>query len=377
MKKIVIIGSTGSIGENAFKVAQHLKNIKVVGLAAKQNYKRLAEQSTILRTPNIAIFDQSLKKNLAKVACKGTKIFSGSSGVSEMIKKSSPDLVVCASSGIAGFDAVLSAIDAGADIAIANKEVIVLAGEIVTERAKRKNVRIIPVDSEHSAISQCLNGNELSDVRRLILTASGGPFRNMSPAKIAKATAKSALLHPTWRMGLKTTIDSATLMNKALEIIEAHWLFGLHRSKIDVVIHPQSVIHSMVEFIDGSILAQMSEPDMKLPIQYAISYPLRMEGILKPFDFAKFAKLSFEIPDRKKFPSLDFAYEALKAGGTMPAVMNAANEVAVEKFLRGEINIPGIWKIIGNAMSRHKTVKKPNIAEILAADSETRKSASS
>jgi 1-deoxy-D-xylulose-5-phosphate reductoisomerase len=290
-----------------------------------------------------------------------------------MIRKCSPDLVICASVGISGLGAVLESIKSGANIAIANKEVIVIAGELIISAAKRKKINIIPVDSEHSAIFQCLAGHRSCDIRRIILTASGGPFRKMTLSQISKASAKFAVLHPTWNMGLKTSIDSATLMNKALEIIEAKWLFGLHPSQIDVIVHPQSIIHSMVEFIDGSILAQMSEASMKIPIQYAITYPQRQKGLLKSFDFAKFANLSFELPDRKKFPSLNFAYEALKQGGTMPTVMNAANEVAVEKFIKGEINIPAIWKIIENAMSHHKTLKNPSLREILATDLEIRK----
>ncbi len=371
--KIIIIGSTGSIGENAVTVASHLQDVKVVGLAANQNYKKLAAQASKLKCLNLAVYNDKFRHALAKIAKHGTKVFGGESGISEMIRKCSPDLVICASVGISGLGAVLESIKSGANIAIANKEVIVIAGELIISAAKRKKINIIPVDSEHSAIFQCLAGHRSCDIRRIILTASGGPFRKMTLSQISKASAKFAVLHPTWNMGLKTSIDSATLMNKALEIIEAKWLFGLHPSQIDVIVHPQSIIHSMVEFIDGSILAQMSEASMKIPIQYAITYPQRQKGLLKSFDFAKFANLSFELPDRKKFPSLNFAYEALKQGGTMPTVMNAANEVAVEKFIKGEINIPAIWKIIENAMSHHKTLKNPSLREILATDLEIRK----
>ncbi len=371
--KIIIIGSTGSIGENAVTVASHLQDVKVVGLAANQNYKKLAAQASKLKCLNLAVYNDKFRHALAKIAKHGTKVFGGESGISEMIRKCSPDLVICASVGISGLGAVLESIKSGANIAIANKEVIVIAGELIISAAKRKKINIIPVDSEHSAIFQCLAGHRSCDIRRIILTASGGPFRKMTLSQISKASAKFAVLHPTWNMGLKTSIDSATLMNKALEIIEAKWLFGLHPSQIDVIVHPQSIIHSMVEFIDGSILAQMSEASMKIPIQYAITYPQRQKGLLKSFDFAKFANLSFELPDRKKFPSLNFAYEALKQGGTMPTVMNAANEVAVEKFIKGEINIPAIWKIIENAMSHHKTLKNPSLREILAIVLEIRK----
>jgi 1-deoxy-D-xylulose-5-phosphate reductoisomerase len=376
LKRIVIIGSTGSIGENAVKIASHLRNIKVVGLAANKNFRRLAEQSRTLGCKDMALFDEEGCDDLAKIAG-GARVHRRQAGIRAMIERSKPDIVLCASSGIASLDAVLAAISCGADIALANKEVVVLAGELVTAKAKKRGVRIIPVDSEHSAIFQCMAGNGSGFVRRVILTASGGPFRNASSAKIARATAKSALLHPVWNMGVKTTIDSATLMNKALEIIEAKWLFGLDPGQIDVVVHPQSVVHSMVEFVDGSILAQMSQPDMKLPIQYALTYPERCPGMLSPFDFAKFARLEFEIPDRSKFPSLDFAYEALRRGGTMPSVMNAANEVAVARFIRNEINIPGIWRIVEKAMSRHSPVRNPDMAQIMAADREARRVAES
>jgi 1-deoxy-D-xylulose-5-phosphate reductoisomerase len=372
-KKIIILGSTGSIGENAVKVASHLKdNVSVVGLAAFSGYKKIAQQAEILGCKNLALANNSSADSLERCAPQGSKIFREADGILDMIRKSDAELVLCGIVGTAGLFPVIESLKLGKNVALASKEVLVLAGEHTMRTARENAASIIPVDSEHSAIFQCMEGRDKNTLSRIILTASGGPFRDADNSVIERAAADSALLHPTWKMGKKVTIDSATLMNKALEIIEAKWLFGLDEKHIDVVIHPQSVIHSMVELVDGAILAQMSEPDMKLAIQYSITYPKRLPGILKPFDFAKFATLDFRLPDRKKFPSLDFAEDAVRQGGTMPAVMNAANEIAVEKFIRGEIKIPGIWKTIEKAMSSHKTIKNPSLDEILSADRETK-----
>jgi 1-deoxy-D-xylulose-5-phosphate reductoisomerase len=290
-----------------------------------------------------------------------------------MVRNSEADIVLCAIVGLEGLFPAIESLRNGKTLALASKEIIVAAGQHIIDIAKKHKAMIIPVDSEHSAIFQCLEGKNKNELKRVILTASGGPFRKMSPSRISQASPGSALLHPTWKMGEKISVDSATLMNKALEMVEAKWLFALAPGQISVVIHPQSIIHSMVEFIDGAIFAQMSPPDMRLAIQYSFTYPKRVKGNLKNFDFAKFAKLEFEVPDRKKFPSLDFAEEAIKKGGTLPSVMNAANEVAVDKFLKSEIKIPDIWKIIERAMSSHKIIRDPSLEEILAADAETRR----
>ncbi|HPO90386.1 MAG TPA: 1-deoxy-D-xylulose-5-phosphate reductoisomerase [Victivallales bacterium] len=375
LKRIIIIGSTGSVGRNAIIVARHLKNIQIIGLAANRNYRLLSKQADELNCDNIAIFDEKYSGLLAKIA-KNKRVFSGNNGVSEMINSLNADIVLFASSGINSVYPFIEAIRSKVKIAFANKEILVIAGEYISKLIEKYKTQIIPVDSEHSAIFQCLKGHDKNELRRVILTASGGPFRNCNFAKIAKAEAKSALLHPVWSMGKKITIDSATMMNKALEIIEAKWLFNLNLNQIDVVIHPQSIIHSIIEFIDGSMLCQMSKPDMKFPIQYAFTYPARERGIFEPFDFAKFAKFEFFLPDKKKFPSLDFAYTAIKEGGTMPAAMLAANDVAVERFIKGEINIPTIWRTIEKIMSEHKNIKNPDIKEIIDSYNEVRQIAS-
>lgn len=365
-KKLIIIGSTGSVGKNAIQTAKFLRNFKICGLSANKNFKLLAQQAQELNCSKIAIFDESQYQNLAKIA-KNKKIYCGIDGVNELILSSQPDLVLFASSGIDSLTPFIQTLKSKIKIALANKEIIVLAGEYISSIREKNKTTLIPVDSEHSAIFQSLKGGKKTEVKKIILTASGGPFRKFSLAKIAKASPDSALLHPIWSMGKKITVDSATLMNKALEIIEARWLFDIEPSKIDVLIHPQSIVHSMVEFIDGSVIAQMGVPDMCLPIQYALTYPKRTKGIVNEFDLAKIANLEFFTPDRKKFPSLDFAYYALKEGGTMPAAMNAANDVAVEFFIKGKIKIPNIWKIIEKTMSAHKKIQKPSLNQILEA----------
>ncbi|MEI8246671.1 MAG: 1-deoxy-D-xylulose-5-phosphate reductoisomerase [Lentisphaerota bacterium] len=368
-KKIVILGSTGSIGENAVKVAKTLSaRIEVCGLAARNNLKRLAEQAAELKCPYAVTSDASRKDDLLKMLPPDCEGQAGEEYILEMVTRPDVDLVFCAIVGTGGLLPVLEAIRAGKEIALASKEVLVMAGDLVMKEAARYGVRVVPVDSEHSAIFQCLEGKRRQDVSRLILTCSGGPLLNASSEEIQNATYEKALDHPTWNMGPKVTIDSASLMNKALEIIEAAFLFGMPGSKIDVVIHPQSVIHSMVEFIDGTILAQMSTPDMRFPIQYAITYPEKYSGGMRPLDFSVFSQLNFQMPDRKLFPSLDFAYSALHAGGTMPAVMNAANEVAVARFSRSEIGFTDIWRIIEKVMSMHQVLEQPALDAILSVD---------
>jgi len=368
-KKIVILGSTGSVGENAVKVAKHLHDrINVVGIAARRDIKKLSAQARELGCKWVAVSDETKTNDLKKNLPSSVKVLSGEEGLIEISSLPEADMTLCAISGAAGLLPVVHAIKARKDIALATKEALVMSGEIIMDMVKKTGTKLLPVDSEHSAIFQCLEGKRSKDVEKLILTASGGPFKDFSLDDMKKVSCEMALAHPTWAMGPKISIDSATLMNKALEIIEARWLFDISADKIETVIHPQSVIHSMVEFIDGTILAQMSAPDMKFPIQYALTYPEKMRDTHEKLDFAKYSRLSFELPDRIKFPSLDFASFALKEGGTMPAVMNAANEVAVERFRTGKINFTSIWVVIEKVMSAHKTKKKPDMPTILAAD---------
>ncbi len=377
-KKIVILGSTGSIGRNAVSVVKHLSGeFEVVGLAARGNIGLLGEQARELKCKYVAVSDKIKANELRGKLHRGCKVLAGEEGILELCLRAEVDLVLCAIVGTGGLIPVLESVKAGKDIAIASKEVLVMAGELVMREVRRRKVGFLPVDSEHSAIFQCLEGKNHDDIGRIILTASGGPFRGRKFSEMKSATYKSALEHPVWDMGPKVTIDSATLMNKALEIVEARWLFDVSPERIDVVIHPQSVIHSMVEFIDGTVLAQMSEPDMRFPIQYALTYPVKHAGSLKPLDFAKLAGLTFEKPDRRSFPSLDFAYAALKGGGTLPAVMNAANEVAVERFRKSEIKFTDIWNIIEKVMSYHKKLDRPSLDAILSADKWARERAAS
>ena len=372
-KNIVILGSTGSIGENAVKVVQHLADkFHVSGIAAGSNSAKLAEQAKILNCDYVAVADKDKVANLAANLPSTCELLAGSEGILELVTKPEVDLVLCAIVGAASMLPVLEAVKAGKDVALASKEALVMGGEIIMKAVTENGVKILPVDSEHSAIFQCLEGKNYNDLKRIILTASGGPFRDMSLDEMKNVTLSDALTHPTWNMGPKVTIDSATLMNKALEIIEAHWLFDISEDSIDVVIHPQSIIHSMVEFIDGTVLAQMSSPDMRFPIQYALTYPEKFPGSLEPLDFAKLAELSFIIPDRSRFPSLDFAHEALRQGGTLPTVMNAANEIAVTRFRNGEIQFTDIWNIIEKSMNAHTTVVSPTVGEIMEVDKNTR-----
>jgi len=377
-KKIIILGATGSIGENAFKVARSLKSeFEVVGLVARNSLKRLAEQAFELDCHSVVTTDVTRIAELRTMVHSGCAVDGGEDAVLKMVTALEVDLILCAIVGTGGLLPVISALRAGKDIALASKEVLVMAGELVMREAEKNGCRIIPVDSEHSAIFQCLEGRKKEDVARLILTASGGAFRDSTREEMEMATYEKALAHPTWDMGPKVTIDSTTMMNKALEIVEAGYLFGIPPEKIDVVIHPQSIIHSMVEFVDGSILAQLSKPDMRFPIQYALTYPARLAGEMPRLNFSDCLNLSFQKPDRKRFPSLDFAYAALRSGGTMPAVMNAANEIAVEKFRKGEIAFTGIWSIIEKVMSLHQVTAQSDLTTVLAADGWARQTAAS
>ncbi len=376
-RNIVILGSTGSVGDSTLKVVKHLGDgFHVFGLAAGTNVKKLAGQAAEFSSEYAVVGANGDMGELRRLLPAGCKALSGEDGIVELVSQPEVDLVVCAIVGSASLMPLLGAIRAGKDIALASKEALVMAGGLVMEEASRRKVRILPVDSEHSAVFQCLEGKRHEDVSRIILTASGGAFREWTSSQMEFATLEDALDHPTWEMGVKITVDSATMMNKALEIIEAHWLFDMPGDKIDVIIHHQSVIHSMVEFVDGTMLVQMGTPDMRFPIQYALTYPRKLPGALKSLDFARFANLSFEYPDRKRFPSLDFAVEAMRAGGTMPAAMNAANEVAVERFCKREIPFTGIWRIIETVMSSHKVLDHPRLDAILCADKEARKIAS-
>jgi 1-deoxy-D-xylulose-5-phosphate reductoisomerase len=371
MKRISILGSTGSIGQSALAVVDaHPDRLQVVGLAAGENAGRLAEQIARYRPRVAALATGDAVDRLKRSGSTGdTSIAAtGRDGLVAVASHPDADLVLCASSGTEALEAVLAAIDRGKTIALANKEVLVMAGGIVTEAAARNGVAILPVDSEHNAIHQCLHGRARDEVRRLVLTASGGPFRGRSASQLEAVSAADALQHPTWRMGRKITIDSATLMNKGLEVIEAHWLFGVGAKQIDVVIHPQSVVHSMVELTDGSIIAQLGVTDMRLPIQYAFSYPERWAASLPSLDLARAARLDFEVPDTDAFPCLRLAYRALDAERSLPVVLNAANEVAVARFLDGRLGFTAIAEVIERTMSAHRPAQVATLAAVRAVD---------
>jgi 1-deoxy-D-xylulose-5-phosphate reductoisomerase len=348
-RRIAILGSTGSIGRSALSVVEaHADRLEVVGLAAGSNASLLASQIAHAR-PRVAAMAtahalDTVRSHLGGAAA--PRLIAGADGLVAVATHPDVDLVLCASSGTAALEAVLAAIEAGKTIALANKEVLVMAGAIVTAAAARNGATILPVDSEHNAIHQCLHGRSRAEVRRLILTASGGPFRSHSAAELKKVGPEDALRHPTWRMGRKITIDSATLMNKGLEVIEARWLFGAGPGEIDVVIHPQSVVHSMVELRDGSVIAQLGPTDMRLPIQYAFSYPERWDSPLPPLDLTRCGQLDFAVPDHKRFPCLGLAYRALGGDSSLPVVLNSANEVAVAAFLGGQLSFLSIAEVI-------------------------------
>jgi 1-deoxy-D-xylulose-5-phosphate reductoisomerase len=370
-KKIVLLGSTGSIGCSTLKVAQDLPDeIEIIALAAHQNTKKLAEQVLATGVKYAAIYDSNKVDELRSLLPSDVKIFSGPEGLIELSSLSTADTVLIAIVGTAGLQPALAAIHAGKDIAVASKEILVMAGEIVTREAKKAGVTLLPVDSEHNAIFQCLDGHRggEKEISRLILTASGGPFRNTPAEDLPHVTLAQALKHPTWEMGRKITIDSASLFNKGLEMIEARWLFGIGMERIDVIVHPQSIIHSMVEFTDGSVLAQLSNTDMCFPIQYALTWPSRKKGGLKALDFASLATLEFIAPRDIDFPALRLAREAGLAGGTLPAVFNAANEIAVDAFIAGKITFPGIWYCVESTMQAHQTMSASELEPLLEAD---------
>jgi len=377
-RRVVLLGSTGSIGCSTLQVARELGDeIEIIGLAAAGNIIKLAAQARETGVRHVAIGDASMESALRTMLPSGVKIHVGSEGLCDLASLADADIVLVAIVGTAGLHPALSAIEAGKDLAIASKEILVMAGELITTAAAKRGVKLLPIDSEHNAIFQCLDGQHggEADVTRLILTASGGPFRTLPVEEFVNITLAQALKHPTWEMGPKITLDSATLFNKGLEMIEARWLFGIGMDRIDVVVHPQSIIHSMVEFKDGSVLAQLSRTDMCFPIQYALTWPRRVMGGLKPLDFPSLAKLEFEAPRSTDFPALDLARHAGLAGGTLPAVYNASNEVAVDAFRAGKITFPGIWQCVAAVMDGHSIKPSSSLDAVVAADGEAREQA--
>ncbi len=369
MKNISILGSTGSIGTQTLDVIKnHKEKFNVVGLSALKNIDELEKQIYEFNPEIVSVFNKEKAKILSNRIGKKIKIVSGIEGLIEVATLNSADIIVTSVVGSIGLIPTLEAIKCSKTIALANKETLVVAGELVMKEAKKYNATIIPVDSEHSAIFQCLQGEDVDNISRIILTASGGSFRNCTKEEIKTAKAEDALKHPTWNMGKKVTIDSATLMNKGLEVIEAKWLFDMDLDKIDVVVHPQSIIHSMVEYKDYSIISQMGTPDMRTPIQYALSYPDRINTNVKKLDFNSLGELSFLSPDTERFPCLSLAYEALKVGKTMTSVLNGANEVLVEYFLQNKIEFYDIPKFIEKAMMVHNPFSYETVDEILEVD---------
>jgi 1-deoxy-D-xylulose-5-phosphate reductoisomerase len=375
-KRVVILGATGSIGESALKVARDIPDrMEIVGLAANSNAEKLAAAANETRAQSVCLVDETKIDILTRELEYKPRILGGQEGLLETARLTNADMVLVAIVGTGGLRPALAAIEAGKDLAVASKEILVMAGEIVTRKARENGINVLPVDSEHNAIFQCLEGKSSLDVRRIILTASGGPFREMPRKDFDSITPEQALKHPTWNMGPKITIDSATLFNKGLEMIEAHWLFGVEMKRVEVVIHPQSIVHSMVEFADGSTLAQLSYSNMCFPIQYAVTWPDRVPNTLPPLDFSKLSRLEFFTPRYEDFPALNLARRAGETGGTLPAVMNAANEVAVAGFLDRQVRFPDIWQIVEEVMNRHTAVAHPDLDAILEADQWARREA--
>jgi len=368
-KRVVILGATGSIGESALKVARDIpERMEIVGLAANSNAEKLAAAANETRAQSVCLVDETKIDALQRALTYKPRIFAGEKGLREIARLTNAEMVLVAIVGTGGLRPALAAIEAGKDLAVASKEILVMAGEIVMREARDNDVQVLPVDSEHNAIFQCLEGKSSLDVRRIILTASGGPFRETPGKDFDSIIPKQALKHPTWNMGPKITIDSATLFNKGLEMIEAHWLFGVEMKRVEVVIHPQSIVHSMVEFADGSTLAQLSYSNMCFPIQYAVTWPHRVPNSLPPLDFSKLSRLEFFTPRYDDFPALKLARRAGETGGTLPAVMNAANEIAVAGFLDRQVRFPDIWQIVEEVMNRHTSVAHPDLDAILRAD---------
>lgn len=372
MKKIAILGSTGSIGTQTLDVARANADLQILGISAGQNVKKLEEQVREF-APKLAVMwsEEAARDPAVRIADTDTKVVSGMDGLLELASMEETQILVTAIVGMIGIRPTMEAIRAGKDIALANKETLVTAGHLIMPLAREHKVQILPVDSEHSAIFQALNGENKKEIKKLLITASGGPFRGKKKEELKNVTLEDTLKHPNWVMGRKITVDSATLVNKGLEVMEAKWLFGMELEQIQVVVQPQSVIHSMVEFKDGAVMAQLGTPDMRLPIQYALYCPERRYLDGERLDFAKLGSLTFEEPDMETFLGLPMALEASRTGGSMPTVFNAANEMAVAKFLRREIGFLDIYDVIGQSMDRHETRKHPNLDEILAAEQET------
>lgn len=377
MKRLAVLGSTGSIGVSTLEiVAAHPEHFQVVALTAGRNFDLLARQIEMFRPEVVAVRSADEARLLARVlGSKAPEILHGSSGLTTCAGAAGVDMVVSAIVGAAGLEPTLAAIHAGRDVALANKETLVAAGPLVMAAVGRQGSTLFPVDSEHSAIFQSLAGHRRHDVKRLILTASGGPFRDYSLQQLATVRPEDALVHPNWNMGRKITVDSATMMNKGLEVIEAHWLFDLPGERIDVHIHPESIVHSMVEYIDGAVIAQLGMPDMKTPIAYALSYPKRLALDLPSLDLCSLGRLHFQEPDKDRFPCLDLAYHVLRAGGTAPAVLNAANEVAVAAFLKGSLAFLSIATVIEQVLTRHDVQPLTDLDQVLTADSWARQAA--
>ena len=377
-RRVVILGSTGSIGTSALKVARDIPDrMEIVGLAAGTSVEALARQAREFNVRNVCIYDPSGAAGLA-ASLPDAQVETGEEGLCRLAQLPEADMVLISIVGTAGLKPALAAIEAGKDLAIASKEILVMAGQIVMEKARRAGVQVLPVDSEHNAIFQCLNGSHGGPeaVSRLILTASGGPFRTWNREDLEHVTLEQALKHPTWSMGRKITIDSATLFNKGLEMIEARWLFDVPMEKVDVIVHPQSIVHSMVEYRDGTVLAQMSSSDMCFPIQYAVTWPDRVPNSLKQLNFSEIGRLVFEAPRTDVFPALDLARRAGAGNSTLAAVYNAANEAAVNAFIHGQISFPGIWKLVEAVMDDHTPADpRGELAPILEADQWARRRA--
>ena len=370
MKRIVVLGSTGSIGVNTLKVVgEHPGEFEIVGLSAGNNVELLRQQMRAFKPRWVALQDEGRLPELERfVGEHPIQILGGEEGIVELAGKEEVDLVVVAITGAAALKPTLAAIARGRRIGLANKETLVMCGEFMMAEATRRGAQIIPIDSEHSAIFQCLEGHSSGEIRRILLTTSGGPLKDVPLAEFGKLTKAQVMKHPRWNMGPKITVDSATMMNKALEVIEARWLFGVEVSQIQVLVHPEAVVHSLVEYIDGSVLAQLAVTDMRIPIQYAMTYPKRLPSSLEPLNLVEWGKLTFESPPKEKFPCLDLGFEAARIGGTQPAVFNAANEACVAAFLTDALPFTRIPAVIEEVLSRHRTVSHPSLAQILEAD---------
>ena len=372
-RRVILLGATGSIGSSAIKVAETIPDrMEIVGMAANRNARLLAQAANRSRPEAICLVNEAHLEELRTYLDYSPEILTGETGLETLARSGGADLVLVAIIGTAGLRPALAAIETGKDLAVASKEILVMAGETVMTQASQKGIKVLPVDSEHNAIFQCLEGKPKHEISSLILTASGGPFRKLSSDRLASVTVADALNHPTWKMGRKISIDSATLFNKGLEMIEARWLFDIPMGQVQILVHPQSIVHSMVEFVDGSLLAQLSHSDMCFPIQYAVTWPERVPNALKPLRLAELGRLEFEEPRYADFPALRLARHAGETGGTMPAVLNAANEIAVEAFLEGRITFPRIWSLVEDAMSRSDYFARPSLDDIIHADGQAR-----